>query len=83
MSADQFAKLKKRFTKHLKKPEQSPASLFLQMGEHDKPMSRYACEGDFAVTVDPEGDAWVFLGPHASLSRMVGLTKPGTEMTKT
>lgn len=73
MSPDRFGRLKKQFSKQLKKPEQDPASVFLQMGELDRPSGRYACEGDFAVTVDPDGDAWVFLGPHSSLKRMTGL----------
>lgn len=44
----------------------------MEMGEYDRSRDRYACEGDFSVTVDPEGDAWIFLGPHSSLANQVG-----------
>lgn len=72
MSLVAFTKLKKKFSKHLKKPEQAPTSAFLEMGEYEKSRDRYACEGDFSVLVDPEGDAWVFLGQHSSLAKQVG-----------
>ena len=72
MTPAAFTKLKKKFAKCLKKPEQSPTSAFMEMGEYDRSRDRYACEGDFSVTVDPEGDAWIFLGPHSSLANQVG-----------
>jgi hypothetical protein len=75
MTPDAFAKLKKKFTKQLKKPERLPDSAFMEMGKHDRAKDRYACEGDFSVLVDPEGDAWVFMGPHSSLANQVGQQK--------
>ena len=66
-----FTKLKKKFTKHLKKPEQAPTAGFMEMGEYDHRAGAYASEGDYNVLVDPEGDAWVFLGPHEALARQM------------
>lgn len=66
-----FAALKKKFTKHLKKPGQAPTSGFMEMGEYDRSHDRYESEGDYSILVDPEGDAWVFLGPHESLARQM------------
>ena len=77
MSLVAFTKLKKKFTKHLKKPENSPTSAFMEMGEYDRSRDRYESEGDFSVLVDPEGDAWIFLGPHSSLVNQVGQKKDG------
>lgn len=75
MSVADFAKLKKKFSKQLKKPDQAPTSGFMEIGEYDRAKDRYASEGDYSILVDPEGDAWVFLGSHASLANQVGQTK--------
>lgn len=66
-----FATLKKKFVAALKKPEQKPNSAFMEMGEYDRKQDRYESEGDFSVMIDPEGDAWIFLGPHASIARQI------------
>ncbi len=66
-----FATLKKKFAAALKKPEQKPDSAFMEMGEYDRKHDRYESEGDFAVMVDPEGDAWIFLGKHSDIARQL------------
>lgn len=73
-----FENLKKKFVKALKKPDAQPTSGFLEMGEFDRHKDRYECEGDFNILVDPEGDAWIFLGKHETVAKQVA-QKPSPE----
>lgn len=66
-----YANIKKRFAEALRKAELKPTTLFAEMGEYQAQAGRYELEDDFTVMVDPEGDAWVFLGKHADLARQL------------
>lgn len=69
-----FATLKKKFYAALKKPEQKPTSAFMEMGEYKR--SQFEFEGDFNVMVDPEGDAWIFMGKHSDIARQLKQDEP-------
>jgi hypothetical protein len=57
-----FNTAKKRFVQDLKAPEAEPASATVLFEDKTFPL-------ESSVTVDPEGDAWIFLGQHTGLSK--------------
>lgn len=74
-----FATIKKRFVEALKKAELRPTTAFAEMGEYQAQAGCYELEDDHTVLVDPEGDAWIFLGNHSDLARQ--LKQDGTPET--
>lgn len=64
-----FATIKKRFAEALQKAELKPTTAYVEMGEFQG--KQYEVEGDYTVSIDPEGDAWIFLGPHADFARQI------------
>lgn len=74
-----FSRLKNKFFKALKEPAQRPRSGFVEMGEYTG--RGFESEGSYNILVDPEGDAWMFMGNHAELARQIKQEDDAPEVT--